>query len=84
MDLDVMQEAAKVVSTSEARLRPRGQDGMRDLARGCGTTSSDGVSAAGGRAMTLVMKLFLFLFSFSTFQPSLKGKGTTEDPFNLR
>lgn len=24
------------------------------------------------------------LKSFSTFQPSLKGKGTTEDPFNLR
>lgn len=52
--------------------------------RGYGTTRSEDVSAAGGRSVTLLMKLFLFLFSFSTFQPSLKGKGTTEDPFNLR
>lgn len=41
--------------------RPHGQDGIRDLDRDCGATSSGGVSAAGGRAVTLVMKPFLFV-----------------------
>lgn len=31
-----------------------------------------------------LLMILSFLFSFCSFQPTLKGKGITEDPLNLR